>query len=216
MKQLLELFAGILVAIFTVIFMFISLLCDCLPAYKYSQRLIEAIDEDNFERFEELLEEGGDLDSRPHFLSLDRVNMPPLHYSCYQGKLEYVVALVEAGANVDKVEINSAYETPLIAALASYEKTRIEVAKYLVEAGADVNIAVNNYSALDYVFTNNSINYNEEDETQEFEFAIYLIEMGADYKNVRLGNLIFDAAKQNNLLMVDYLLNEKNVNSIKF
>lgn len=137
--------------------------------------------------------------------------MPPLHYSCYQGKLEYVVALVEAGANVDKVELNSAYETPLIAALASYETTRLEIAKYLVEAGADVNLKVNGHTALGEVFSYNLIDYNPNTELQDFEFALFLLEKGADVENVKNGNLIFSAAQNNNLMMVEYLLTEMHV-----
>lgn len=207
MKGLLELFVGILFSVF----IFIFLLFDYLPAYKYSQQLIEAIDEDNFERFEELLEQGGDLDSRPYFLTLDRVNQPPLHYACSLSKYEYVVALVEAGADVNCID-KLLNRTPLMAALEwTYKENRLDVARYLVEAGADVSIVVCSYSALDFVFTRN-MSKNENVEQEEFEFALYLISQGAKIENVRLGNVIFDAAKGNNVLMVKYLITEKRVN----
>lgn len=197
--------------LFLLMLSFMAMLTGCSNKYQYSQQLIEAIEEDNWGQFTYLLEKGGDLDSRPHFLSLDRVNMPPLHYSCYQGKLVYVVALVEAGANIDKVEHNSAYETPLIAALASSETARLEIAKYLVEAGADLNLKVHGNTALEKVFSYNLINYNPNTELQDFEFALYLLEKGANIENVRYGNLIFSAARNNNLMMVEYLLTEMRV-----
>ena len=197
--------------LFLLTFCFMVVLTGCSNKYQYSQQLIEAIEEDNWEQFTYLLEKGGDLDSRPHFLGLDRVSMPPLHYSCYQGKLVYVVALVEAGADINKVELRSAYETPLIAALSSCEKTRLEVAKYLVEEGADVNLKVHGNTALEEVFSYNLINYNPNAELQDFEFALYLLEKGANIENVRYGNLIFSAARNNNMMMVEYLLTEMSV-----
>lgn len=197
--------------LFLLTFSFMVVLTGCSNKYQYSRRLIETIEEDNWEQFAYLLEKGGNLDSRPHFLSLDRANMPPLHYSCYQGKSKYVVALVEAGANIDNVEYNSAYETPLLATLASFKSTRLEIAKYLVESGADLNLKVHGNTALGEVFSYNVINYNPNIELQDYEFALYLLEKGAKIDNVRYGNLIFSAARNNNLMMVEYLLTEMNV-----
>ena len=68
--------------LFLLMMTFIVMLTGCSNKYEYSQQLIKAIEEDNLEQFTYLLEKGGDLDSRPHFLGLDRVNMPPLHYAC--------------------------------------------------------------------------------------------------------------------------------------
>ena len=57
----------------------------------------------------------------------------------------------------------------------------------------------------------NIINYDENTEKLEFEFAKYLIDKGASIENNNLGNLIFIASRANNLMMVEYLIESMNV-----
>ena len=96
-------------------------------------------------------------------------------------------------------------------ALNNRNEKRFEIAKYLIEAGADLNIQVYNWTALDYLFTINSNDYNAQVEEDEFNFALYMIERGADINVSAFGNVIISAARMNNKMMVEYLINQKNI-----
>lgn len=183
----------------------------CTPSHYYAQALIKAIKEDNEAYFDELLKMPLSLDTQPYLWGLDRVNLPPLNCACYEGKYEYVVKLVEAGADINNANDNN--RTPLMLALASYEDNRFDIARYLIDHGADVTIEVRPYgTALDYVFSSNSgENYSRQVEEDEYNFARFLMDCGADIENVSIGHFIIEAARGNNALMVDYLIKEKNV-----
>ena len=187
------------------------LMFGCTNNYKYSQKINTAIEDDNFELFCSLLEKGKNFDSRPYFMGLDRVNLPPLHYACNLGKYEYVEKLIEYGADVNNTN-HPIKLTPLMITLnRSINKDKFKIANLLIESGADINIEVYSFTAIDYVFTQNIINYDENTEKLEFEFAKYLIDKGASIENNNLGNLIFIASRANNLMMVKYLIESMNV-----
>jgi len=86
-------------------------------------------------------------------------------------------------------------------------ENRLDIAKYLIDCGADVKLKRGPYSALEYVFTVGV----EETEEEQFNFALFLISKGANINNSSQGNLIFRAARYNNTLMVNYLINERGV-----
>ena len=133
--------------------------------------------------------------------------MSPLHFACKNGKYEYVISLVEAGANINNSK-NSLKMSPLIITLESASKeNRFKIAKYLIEKGADLCVETYGDTALNYVFRNNSLTYDKIQETEEYDFAVYMIEKGAQFDKGRLGHLIFDASRMNNKMMVEYLIN---------
>lgn len=199
------------------IFIIFAIICisllmfGCTNNYKYSQKLNAAIEEDNFELFCRLLNNCKTLDSKPYRMSLDRVNLPPLHYACKLGKYEFVEKLIEYGAYVNNTN-HPIKLTPLMITLDRItNKDKFKIAKLLIDSGADINIEVYDFTAIDYVFTQNVINYDENTEKLEFEFAKYLIDKGASIENNNLGNLIFIASRANNLMMVEYLIESMNV-----
>ena len=71
--------------------------CDFRP--NLSQQLISAIKNDDFDTFEKLLAQNPNLDANPYIFNLDRVNMPPLHVACFEGKIE----LLDADAPADLI-----------------------------------------------------------------------------------------------------------------
>ena len=178
------------------------------------KKIINSIEDENFELFEKLIQDT-DLDKNPYLFDLDRVNVSPLHFACKNGKYEYVISLVEAGADINNSN-NSLKMSPLIITLAnSSNENRFKIAKYLIEKGADLNIETYGDTALNYVFRNNSLAYDEIQEKEEYYFAKYLIEKGAKFDKGRLGHLIFDSAKMNNKMMVEYLINTGvNINMV--
>lgn len=183
----------------------------CTSSYNYSQQLINAIENNDYDLFDELLKQGKNLDSRPYVLDNDRVNMPPLHFACKEGKYDFVVKLVEAGAYINNTDVWDEH-TPLMVTLSQNNESRLSIAEYLIKSGADVTIIKNNYSALDYAFTYNVVDYSESTEILDFQLAMLLLNKGLSITDVRLGNVIFIAAKNNNKLMVEYLIKELNVN----
>lgn len=183
----------------------------CTSSYNYSQQLINAIENDDYGLFDELLKQGKNLDSSPYVFDNDRVNMPPLHFACKEGKYVFVVKLVEAGANINNTDVWDGH-TPLMVALGQNNESRVLIAEYLINNGADAAIISNDYSALDYAFTYNVVDYSESTEILDFQLAMLLLNNGLSITDVRLGNVIFIAAKNNNKLMVKYLIEDLNVN----
>ncbi len=177
--------------------------CDFRP--NLSQQLISAIKNDDFDTFEKLLAQNPNLDANPYIFNLDRVNMPPLHVACFEGKIEFVRRLIEAGADVNSID-RSLKTTPLMVALTYAYKNGYEIAEFLIESGADVNIVARSETALNKVFVMGLA-----DEREAYDFAMFLIERGARIDVGGYGNVIFSAVSGNNLLMIEYLLKERNV-----
>ena len=60
------------------IFLCINITCGCYVVdCKYSEELIQTINEDDEVRFEYLISKKGNLDSKPYVFGIDRVNLPP-------------------------------------------------------------------------------------------------------------------------------------------
>ena len=177
--------------------------CDFRP--NLSQQLIAAIKTNDFDTFEELLAQNPNLDLKPYLFDLDRQNMPPLHYACLEGKIDFVYRLIEAGANVNNTNYSNK-STPLMVTLQYARKNKFEIARFLVESGADVTISAYKWTALNYVFLTPL-----SDKQEAYDFAMLLIEKGAKIDVGARGHVIFDAVKADNLFMVKYLIEERNV-----
>lgn len=188
-------------------------LCLCIICvnnynFRYSKDLIENIKNDDKEEFERLLKEDKNLDSRPYFLGIDLINMPPLIYAIKFGKDEYVYKLVENGTDVNNTK-HPYDKTPLMFSLEENDKN-FEIARYLIDNGADIHIEVNGKTALNYVFTYKAKN-DKVLAKEEFDFAMYLIDNGAVIETDRW-HVIYDAARMNNTFMLEYLVYTRNVN----
>ena len=177
----------------------------------YPRRLIEAIDNNDMEEFTKILEKNGNIDNRPFLWGVDRVNYPPLHYACSEGKLDYVIKLVDVGADLNnKKSTNN--KTPLMCALAyNNNEQKFEIVKYLVEHGADINIKDYNETALAWVLYSNG-KRDQIKKEQEFEIVKYLIEHGGNIENASaIGHFVFDVSRKNNELILQYLIEEKKI-----
>lgn len=206
-KKILILIIPILIIVLTTI---------CISSYStnriYPQKLIEAIDNDDMDEFIKLLEKGGKIDNRPNIWGVDRINYPPLHYACKEGKLEYVIKLVDVGADVNNKKSTNNM-TPLMCALAYNDnEQKFEIVKYLIEHGADVNIKDYSQTALTWVLYSGG-KRDQSQKEQELEIVKYLIEHGATLDNVSvIGHFVFEVARCNNELLLEYLIEKKDIN----
>ena len=108
--------------------------------------------------------------------------MTPLMYAARDGHLETAKMLIEAGADVNKVEANDT--TPLVMALIN---DKMDVAQYLIERGADINAAdwwgrTPLWSAVDArnMEVNGPVKDNHVDRTRALKMVELLIDRGAD------------------------------------
>ncbi len=167
----------------------------------YPRKLIEAIDNNDMEEFTKLLEEEGNIDNRPFLWGVDRVNYHPLHYACSEGKIENVIKLVDAGANLNNKKATN-NKTPLMCALAyNNNEQKFAIVKYLVEHGADIENASaigqfilevsrkNNELILQYLIEERNVDLNLIDiGCRAFSSGILYIE--AESKPEKMGSFI--------------------------
>ena len=173
----------------------------------YSQALIKAIRDFDDEALNKLLENPKNIDSTPKKLGifiLDDWNRNPLQEAAAIGNYNAVVALVEAGANVNYINSNSK-RTPLIDALRSSEVNRFSIATYLVENGADINYSITINGVGNALAE--SISYYGIEMTESYEFFLRMIDLGCDpYVKVSPGNIFLKSAIEKNKLVMVYLL----------
>ena len=81
---------------------------------KYSRDLIAAIEANDMEKLQALVDKGGDLDVLPYGKILaDGFSRPPLVVAVVNANFEAVKILIEAGANPNIRSIDSDNSTPL-------------------------------------------------------------------------------------------------------
>ena len=207
MKKKIVIGSGIILALALLLVIFISLL-----QRKTIQNINQAIEENDTERLETLIDKAHDLDMRPYLISLDRVNNPPLFTACTKGNLEAIQMLLNAGADINSTNVWDD-KTPLMCCLAYAPKeTRFKIAYYLIDQGADYSYTHGaGYSVLSYTFRNVGSGDERDDEevTAQLDFIKYLANKGLDLQTCDAGNsLIFDAAYANNVAILEYLINE--------
>jgi ankyrin repeat protein len=130
----------------------------------------------------------------------------PLHYAAREGSLAATVALLEKGANVNEVT-QSEQSTPLVLAIAN---GHLDVARVLVEHGADVNKAnvmgvTPLYATIDvawvpYEWSPEPIVAQEK--TNYLDLMKLLLDHGAD-PNARLGHSIWSRVLSENRVWID-------------
>ncbi|MDG0889298.1 ankyrin repeat domain-containing protein [Paracholeplasma manati] len=172
----------------------------------YAQALIREIRDFDDEALNKLLENPKNIDSTPSLRILinDSSNANPLEEAAFIGNYNAVVALVEAGANVNFINPTTDF-TPLLNALYSNKPDQILIANYLIDHGADVHYSTNsngNISVLE-----ESINYYGIDMEESYSLFLRLISLDCDpYVKTGLGNIFLKSALEKNKLVMVYLL----------
>lgn len=172
----------------------------------YSQALIKAIRDFDDEELNRLLENPKNIDSTPSlriFIN-DSSNANPLEEAAFIGNYNAVVALVEAGANVNFINPTTDF-TPLLSALITSKSNRITIANYLIDHGADVHHQPNQGGFGNALAE--SIDYYVIEMTESYEFFQRMINLGCDpYVKVSPGNIFLKSAIEKNKQVMVYLL----------
>ena len=175
---------------------------------QYSGELIEAIKANDMARLQALVDIGLDLDKSPSFILSDNPEYPPLCLAARYGNYDAVKILVDAGADVNVVYCPYAYNyTPLSLTFEAggYEYERIEIAKYLIENGADISHQTRFGDTVLSRFV--LIAYDDEHE-ESFGFFQYLLEKGATVEEGPHGHIVFGACRDKSVNFLEYLLEE--------
>lgn len=178
---------------------------------QYSRNLIKAIEANDMEKLQALVDKGGDLDMLPYGKILaDGFSRPPLVVAVANANFEAVKILVEGGADVNIRSIDAYNSTPLYQAILGYtnkkfeqngqeeiKNTYYEIAYYLIEKGADVNLRDNaGDSPIFYVVAR----YNGDE--KGFNLFLYLLEQGAEIDGGSDGHILMDACRSDNRLKI--------------
>lgn len=158
--------------------------------YIGNMMLFEAIENNDYEKVEEIIELGVSVNRRKHFINLSSLiptNYTPLIEACRNGNERIIRLLVESGADVNKAD-NWTGKTPLIMVLGMYnDQNRFSLAMYLIENGADIHMVQsgsnNNHAVVATPFSNALIISEAADEksVEEAEdFFLYLIQHNVD------------------------------------
>ena len=178
---------------------------------QYSGALIDAIKANDMEKLQTLVDLDLDLDKSPSSVFSDDPEYPPLCLAARYGNYEAVKILVDAGADVNVVYCPYSYNyTPLSLLFNTgvYEYERIEIAKYLIENGADIShqTCFGDTVLSQFVF----IAYDDAHQ-ESFEFFQYLLEKGASVEEGPYGHIAFGACRDESVEFLAYLLDEYDV-----
>ena len=210
-----------------VVVLFFSLLLtvSCTASYQKSQKLIEAIEKQDFQKVSALLESGTD----PNKLSgpTNRIfnsfaeysPQSPLSVACSTGNLEIVRLLISHGAT-------AAYQegtgwSPLVSTLFYYQPNDLEIVQLLLENGADMSQKESGYlpvfhatqmipKVYDAKMNNGTVFCTEYDEeTAKGIVEIVKLLMGEFDVNDQTDTkttLLMNACANGNYALVEYLL----------
>lgn len=107
------------------------------------EKLIYEIAHHNIESVKEAINEGYDINYK------DINNRTYLHVAVINYDVEITKLLVEAGAEIDCLDNNM--NTPLIYAVSEKDSRLLEIAKYLIKEGADLDLKAGEYSARELI-----------------------------------------------------------------
>ena len=178
----------------------------------YSRDLIQAIEESNYDKLEELLEKNGNINAKPysdfHAFFLEIYNDPPIFYAIRKGDINSVRLLLEHDA---KVNIVSDHYTPLMETAQSIKIERFEIANLLLDYGADISFVDKRGNTPVLQF---NVNHNSEDDYNS-GYGLFLRFVSLDVipncsQQFTYGNFLLYAVTTNNVLIVDYLINSMN------
>lgn len=176
----------------------------------YSRALIKAIEKDDMKRLEVLLKKPGDVNATP-FYSLflfDRLNNVPLSEASRLGNYDAVKLLVEAGANVNKDSAGG--WPPLVSALQNSNDNTYQIVNYLLDQGA--NPKVNSGRGFQNTVIERTF-FSNTSEEEAYKLFKRFLKMGVPIESERYygNNVVFSAAFNNNVLVLKYLIEEKNI-----
>lgn len=187
----------------------------CIVAYNYnfaySSKLIAAIEDNDIEKLEDLLNKPGNVNSQPRIFSFNGT-IPPISYAARYGTYEMVKLLLENGADPNTNGFSNL--KPLHWALSGSYKSvdnRFDIAKLLIQYGADIHaISTGGETVVEGIF--HSIEKDDEiEELEQYEFLLFLIENGVDiYANTQYmdSNILFCAAYAGNVMVCKFLIEE--------
>jgi len=183
----------------------------------YAQRLINAIDNNDEKKVEELLKAYGNVNSsnvksRIYAAVAEMYYYTPLQEACQKGNIHIVKMLLNNGADVNYVQGHIAPYSPLIMAISSGEDSNLEIVKLLIEKGADVNYSINNKA--DAIKTIVESNY---EIAHSMEILKSLQAAGAEiHREYPSGNLLNIACYWKKTEIIQYLIKSKqfDVNAI--
>lgn len=180
---------------------------------QYSRDLIAAIEANDMEKLQALVDKGGDLDMLPLGKILaDGFSRAPLTVAVVNANFEAVKILIEAGADPNVRSIDSDKSTPLHQAIIGCTKkefqnneqllsTYYDIAYYLMDNGADIHLKDN---LGDTVICNLVGRYNGRE--QEFTLFLYLLEKGAKIDEGFEGHIMIYACRDDSCFrVVEYL-----------
>lgn len=191
-----------------------------------AERLIKAIENDDIDRLEKLLEDGNDPNKpteKPSILWTILESSPkiPLAKACEYGNIEMVKLLIKYGATARHIEGTS--WSPLRETLWFYQTDDVEIVKLLLENGAEVDLEESGdlpvFAAAripPHVFDRNNTNgthYYEgrDEEAQRGITEIVTLLLGNQSINIVNSwneTLLFEAVKAENVYLVEYLLSQ--------
>lgn len=195
--------------VFGILYLGISLVVSNVEDRIYSRNLIDAIDENDHELLESLLEKKGDLNATPYstFQSffLELFNDSPLFYAIRNGDVESVRLLLEHGADTNRI---SGGYTPLMATGQSGNVERFDIASLLIDYSADVYFVDKwgNTPARYFASTYNS----NDDYESGYDLFLKFVSLNAIPSHTQefyYGNYFLYAVTTNNVFIVDYLIN---------
>jgi len=178
----------------------------------YAKRLIDAIENNNVQQVEKLTEtKFGNVDSLPIISTLlarisEQEYSTPLQEACRNGNYEIIRLLIKKNAKINYCAKKMNDVPPVVLAISSRSKTRLENVKLLIDNGADINF-VNNYRSL---LTSVASSSNEVKSIELFE---YLESKTALKENDNhLKELLHYACRVDNSSLIHYFIIDRNMN----
>ncbi len=110
--------------------------------YSCSKRITNAIDQGNINEFEQIVKCNKRGINTPYYRTIiwriaEQNNSQPLHHACKAGNLQMVEILLKNGADPNGID-PTAHRTAIFYALQSGSDDRFQIARLLVDNGADI------------------------------------------------------------------------------
>lgn len=201
----------------------VALLADAILLYTHStkyrsKQLVKAIEAGDYQKAEQILQKDPDaVNCYPTIMPLvsrlfcDYIVQYPLAVACEADNVELVELLIEYGANINSTD-DSLNDTPLLVSLTAPGKHRYQIAKILLDHGADCTIRRRNngdYDALGACMEGMLRNHYElADEAMEIFREIFQIVNSPEYD---FDGLLWESSILGNPYVTEYLLQNTDV-----
>ena len=192
--------------------------------YRYSAKLVAAINEGNYKKAKAIIEKHNfDLNtptSKPNkFWNALTESTPatPLSAACYMGNYEMVKFLIENGATGKHVEGTT--WPAIIQAVRKYDPDDYKIIELLLDNGADPNLIYTNMTAIEHAAKMSPIcknehgdyYYNEEVACEIVKIVKLFVEKGGSVDGSDIGEnytLAFGAVEASNIALLEYVLDD--------